>query len=183
MSQVRGVFRRPPGTILSVVVAEQRQGGALRLFVLLVSISWTLALSGCAVGPRPLAKDLGRCVWVNRWDYESREQIDEIMRRVAAAGFDTVFFQVRGNGTVYYSSRTEVWSEAFDHQAPGFDPLSYAVVAAHAYVAYHAATMIHDNAFGGFLLLSLCWLSAIYLGSLVLRLVRVNSSKALSQPI
>ena len=41
-------------------------------------------------------------------------------------------FQVRGNGTVLYPSAFELWSERFDHQDPGFDPLAVAVRAAHA---------------------------------------------------
>ncbi len=41
-------------------------------------------------------------------------------------------FQVRGNGTALYSSREEVWSEQFGFEGPPFDPLSQAVVSAHA---------------------------------------------------
>ncbi|MHC5071326.1 MAG: glycoside hydrolase family 10 protein, partial [Planctomycetota bacterium] len=69
---------------------------------------------------------------MNRWDYRTASDISHIMRQCARAGFTTVMFQVRGNGTALYSSRQEVWSEQFDFKAPTFDPLSRAVVAAHA---------------------------------------------------
>ena len=43
-----------------------------------------------------------------------------------------MIFQARGNGTVFYPSSIEVWSEQLDHRDPGFDPLATAVRAAHA---------------------------------------------------
>jgi uncharacterized lipoprotein YddW (UPF0748 family) len=35
-----------------------------------------------------------RALWVTRWDFYGEEDIAEIMRRTADAGFNTVFFQV-----------------------------------------------------------------------------------------
>lgn len=49
------------------------------------------------------------------------------------AGFSSVVFQVRGNGTVGFRSTLEVWSERFQFKDPGFDPLQTAVAAAHAH--------------------------------------------------
>jgi len=71
-------------------------------------------------------------VWVNRWEYRTALDINHIMRRCSDAGFSTVMFQVRGNGTALYSSRQEIWTEQFDFKAPSFDPLSQAVASAHA---------------------------------------------------
>lgn len=88
-------------------------------------------LASCVTVPS-LDPDLRKCIWVNRWEYRSAVDINQIMRRCADAGFSTVMFQVRGNATALYSSRREVWAEELDFKAPGFDPLSQAVASAHA---------------------------------------------------
>ena len=74
---------------------------------------------------------LDRSIWVTRWDYRTREDIRNIMANCAEAGFTAVIFQVRGNGTVFYPSELELWSEDFDFRFPGFDPLAVAVEEAH----------------------------------------------------
>jgi uncharacterized lipoprotein YddW (UPF0748 family) len=89
------------------------------------------ALVACSSAPRPVP-GLARCIWVDRWDYRSAADIDRIMDDCRNAGCTTVLFQVRGNGTVYYPSRLEVWSEHFGFKDPGFDPLGKAIEAAHA---------------------------------------------------
>lgn len=106
-----------------------RQSAHLFRFSTLFLLSALLA--GCVGGPTPRG-GVEKSIWVSRYEYKSRSDIDHIMRRCAAAGFKSVMFQVRGNGTVLYASRFEVWSDQFGFKAPLFDPLSYAVRAAHA---------------------------------------------------
>lgn len=65
-------------------------------------------------------------IWITRWDYLSEVDVVKCIENVAAAGFDTVLFQVRGNGTVFYRSEIEPWAEEFQHADPGFDPLEVA---------------------------------------------------------
>lgn len=72
-----------------------------------------------------------RAVWVTRWDYKSRSDIAAVMDQCRRAGFNTVLFQVRGNGTVAYRSKIEPWSEDFGGRDPGFDPLAVACAEAH----------------------------------------------------
>lgn len=92
---------------------------------------WLLALlAACHTAPRP-DDALRRCIWVDRWDYRTAADIDTIMADCQAAGFTAVMFQVRGNGTVGFPSKLELWSERFGFQDPGFDPLQTAVAAAH----------------------------------------------------
>ena len=100
-----------------------REGNARRavLFALGGVLSW--ALAGCATIPGEVS-GLDRSIWVTRWDYRTREDIRDIMANCAEAGFTAVMFQVRGNGTVFYRSELEPWSEAFDFRHPGFDPLA-----------------------------------------------------------
>lgn len=88
-------------------------------------------LVGCVGRPTPLPS-IRKSIWVSRWEFQTKSDIDDVMRRCADAGFESVMFQVRGNGTVHYSSRLEVWSDRFGFRAPSFDPLSYAIVAARA---------------------------------------------------
>ncbi|MCH7591213.1 MAG: family 10 glycosylhydrolase [Planctomycetes bacterium] len=95
-----------------------------------------LAISGCrprtpqTVTPQPSA-DAIRAIWVTRWDYKSAEDITKIMHNCRAAGFNTVLFQVRGNGTVLYRSRLEPWAGELGGRDPGFDPLTVACNEAH----------------------------------------------------
>ena len=76
------------------------------------------------------ALDGTRALWVTRWDYESIGDIERIMQTASDLGFNTVLFQVRGNGTVTYQSEIEVQSEKF--RLKGWDPLQIAIESAHA---------------------------------------------------
>ncbi|MCH7870300.1 MAG: family 10 glycosylhydrolase [Planctomycetes bacterium] len=80
-----------------------------------------------AVGlPRPV-----RAVWVARFHYRYADDIRTIMKNCRRLGFNTVLWQVRGNGTTAYPSSIEPWAKEFDHRDPGFDPLALAVSEAH----------------------------------------------------
>ena len=80
-----------------------------------------------------------RATWVITWEYisasqsavETRNRIDEIMDNHLEANMTAVFFQVRQSGTAYYESSYEPWGYYAGYQNPGFDPLDYAVNAAH----------------------------------------------------
>jgi uncharacterized lipoprotein YddW (UPF0748 family) len=80
--------------------------------------------------PDPRAVWPPKAIWVVRRAYTAPEQIAELMERCRAAGFNTVLFQVRGHGTVYYRSRLEPWAEEY-RSPPGFDPLAVACREAH----------------------------------------------------
>ncbi len=84
-----------------------------------------LVLSACSFLPRR-AEEIRGAVWVTRWDYGTESDVRTIIRNAARAGFDTVLFQVRGNGTVFYRSKIEPWAEEFGFKDPGFDPLATA---------------------------------------------------------
>lgn len=72
-----------------------------------------------------------RAVWVTRNEFKTAEDIARVMQNAKDAGFNTVIFQVRGNGTVFYPSKIEPWAEQYDYKDPGFDPLAVAVKEAH----------------------------------------------------
>jgi uncharacterized lipoprotein YddW (UPF0748 family) len=86
-----------------------------------------------------------RAIWVTRYDWTSLNQvpppdkIDEIVTRVAEAGFNTIFFQVRGTGDAYYTPGLEPWAARLTGsitetlgQDPGWDPLAAMLAKAHA---------------------------------------------------
>lgn len=93
-----------------------------------------LLIVGCHAGHRagrPAPDSSIRAVWVTRWDYKAPDDIVKIMDNCRNAGFNTVLFQVRGNGTVFYRSRIEPWADELGGRDPGFDPLAVACDAAH----------------------------------------------------
>lgn len=96
----------------------------------LLGLGAALALLAGCVGPR--GREPIHAIWVTRSDYKTAEDVTDIMDRCADAGINTVFFQVRGNGTAFYKSSYEPWAEQFGFQDPGFDPLAVACRSAHA---------------------------------------------------
>jgi uncharacterized lipoprotein YddW (UPF0748 family) len=76
-----------------------------------------------------------RGIWVTRWTYSTAGDVAEIMAAIADAGFNTVFFQVRGRHDAYYASTIEPWAQRLSgtHGVhPGWDPLETAVSEGHA---------------------------------------------------
>ncbi|MFG0320690.1 MAG: glycoside hydrolase family 10 protein, partial [Planctomycetota bacterium JB042] len=90
-----------------------------------------LASSGCATPP-PRGVGPVRALWVTRFDYRTADDVRRIVRETSDAGFDTLMFQVRGNGTAFWRSALEPWADELGGRDPGFDPLAVAVEAAHA---------------------------------------------------
>lgn len=83
-------------------------------------------------GPLPLQTPI-HAVWIARFHYRYPDDVRVIIRNCAAMGFNTVLWQVRGEGTVQYPSEIEPWSVDFNHRDPGFDPLALAIEEAHKF--------------------------------------------------
>jgi len=80
-----------------------------------------------------------RGIWVTRYDYRTERDVVDIIHRCGELGFNTVLFQVRGNGTAFYESKMEPWADELGGRNPGFDPLAVACREAHARnIALHA---------------------------------------------
>jgi uncharacterized lipoprotein YddW (UPF0748 family) len=91
---------------------------------------------GRAAGRPPAATV--KALWITRFDYRTAQDVDRIAGQAAAFGFTDLFFQIRGNGTVFYPSRYEPWAgeltgggAAATGRHPGWDPLSRMIGAAH----------------------------------------------------
>lgn len=93
--------------------------------------------------PDPPAKSEMRGVWLSYIELNSlfsgktvsqaKAALDEVMDNCAAYHLDTVFFHVRANSDAYYAS--DLFSPAASVKSligQGFDPLAYAVSAAHS---------------------------------------------------
>jgi uncharacterized lipoprotein YddW (UPF0748 family) len=80
-----------------------------------------------------------RGLWVTRFDwtnYASADpgKIDEIVDKSAAAGFNVLFFQVRGEADAYYTPGLEPWARRLSGtlgKDPGWDPLAHLIERAH----------------------------------------------------
>jgi hypothetical protein len=100
-----------------------------------------LADPDAAIDPEPAEL---RGVWITRFAYSSQAGLEAIIDRAAAANFNAVFVQVRGNGDAYYRSAHEPWARNLTGvlgRDPGWDPLQVAIDRArlhgmelHAYV-------------------------------------------------
>ena len=108
----------------------------LRGLVLALLLVGLVPLAGCQPGLRrgggglPAGEGI-RAIWVTRWDYKSPADIARIMENCRQVGFNTVLFQVRGQGTAHYRSRLEPWAQELGGRDPGFDPLAVACREAH----------------------------------------------------
>jgi len=101
-----------------------------RTRLILIACTALTFASGCATGPQ--LRDPMRAIWVTRFDYRTQDDVERIVENCADAGFNTILFQVRGNGTVFYRSNLEPWAEQFDFKDPGYDPLDTAIRVARA---------------------------------------------------
>ena len=103
-----------------------------------------------------------RALWVTRFDWTTYGQkansarIDEIVHQAALAGFNVIFFQVRGAADAYYASELEPWAQRVsgkklgDPPQPFWDPLAYIVERAHAAgIQVHAYLNVYPVAEGG----------------------------------
>jgi uncharacterized lipoprotein YddW (UPF0748 family) len=99
-----------------------------RARVLLLAAGVTV-VAGCQASPQVLHPLRG--IWVTRFDYRVPDDVRQIMDDCAGAGFNAVFFQVRGNATAFYESRYEPWADELSGEDPGWDPLALACELAH----------------------------------------------------
>ncbi len=93
--------------------------------------------------PDPNAMPEIRALWVTRFDWTSNTspadpaRIDEMVANAALAGFNTIYFQVRGAADAYYTPGLEPWAQRVSGvygqpPAPLWDPLAYFIEQAHA---------------------------------------------------
>ncbi|HID38242.1 MAG TPA: hypothetical protein EYP36_01850, partial [Calditrichaeota bacterium] len=99
-----------------------------------------LLLFSCGEKTRPLKREV-RAVWMSRFEYaqgktakQAKAYIRDSFQKFAAAGMNTIIFQVRGQADAIYRSQYEPWSNLLTDtlgKDPGWDPLEYALTEAH----------------------------------------------------
>ncbi|HEX9105928.1 MAG TPA: family 10 glycosylhydrolase, partial [Longimicrobiales bacterium] len=76
-----------------------------------------------------------RALWLSRYDYSTQAQLVALIDSAAAANFNLVYFQARGNGDALYKPGLEPWYRSLTGtlgQDPGWDPLQVAIDRAHS---------------------------------------------------
>lgn len=71
-----------------------------------------------------------RALWVSRFEYATEQDVRTALQRAAEAGFNVVYFQVRGRADAFYRSAHEPWAANLTGtlgKDPGWDPLGVAV--------------------------------------------------------
>ena len=102
--------------------------------MLVVLLNFVLACSVAWADDDPATEQELRGIWVTRWTYSSEAEVQGIMADVAGAGFNTVYFQVRGQHDAFYRSTIEPWAKELTGtlgKDPGWDPLQVAVDSGH----------------------------------------------------
>lgn len=108
----------------------------IRLYLFLVS----LLLSFTLWGGNPSATEI-RAVWLTtNWNLDwprtglsaegQKQQLRDILDKLQAANFNTVFFQSRIRGDVFYKSNIEPWSPFLQGKTQ-YDPLQFAIEECH----------------------------------------------------
>ena len=125
---------------------------------LLIATAVLLFLTACGGKPQPPAPsgpfypipEKMRAVWVSYLELDrafagatvegAKEYIDQVFERCVQTDINTVFFHVRANSDAYYSSDLFPTAESVSPLlSAGFDPLTYAVDAAHKRgISFHA---------------------------------------------
>ncbi|MFL5322352.1 MAG: glycoside hydrolase family 10 protein [Myxococcaceae bacterium] len=75
-----------------------------------------------------------RALWVTRFAYNTASDVQTLINNASKAGFNVIYFQVRGNGDAYYQSALLPWAQKLSGtlgKDPGWDPLQTAITAAH----------------------------------------------------
>ncbi len=84
-------------------------------------------------------ESMTRAIYVTRWDYKNPADLHRIIDNAAALRFNTILFQVRGDGTVCYRSKIEPRFAGLNNGLATSDPLQIAIDYAHGKnIALHA---------------------------------------------
>ncbi len=95
-------------------------------------LSGLMIFSGISIGLPGASADEARCAWFTRFEYSTRQHIEDEMANIASCHMNTVLFQIRGQGDAFYISQHEPWSDRLGGFYPGFDPLAVAIYEAHS---------------------------------------------------
>ncbi len=137
---------RTDGTTSGTGSTSKRTTTTAKTTVTTTTVTTTTVTTTTTTAPIPQRPEVGkemRGVWVsyielaellqkNATPAKARQALDDMMAKFADYGLTTVFFHVRANSDAYYNSDLfEPAATAAPLLKAGFDPLAYAVTAAH----------------------------------------------------
>lgn len=99
--------------------------------------AWTavlvVTLAACApvlVSPPPPPDIETRALWITRFDWSTRTELEALIDRAADARFNTIYLQVRNTADAFYMPGLEPWAARLTGRLgddPGWDPLDSAL--------------------------------------------------------
>lgn len=135
----------PPPVYLPFLTRAEGQSPATPTVTPTATPAPTLTPTATPTRPPDALASERRAIWITRYDWTNIETaaepavIDEMVDNVAGAGFNTIFFQIRGAGDAFYTPGLEPWSSRLTGSAwetlgqdPGWDPLARMLERAHA---------------------------------------------------
>jgi len=144
-----------PGFIVAADVDPEYlplPGGQLEQAAQIPSVEPPLAETWPSLEPAAIPSVEARALWVPRWSYKTKADVQTIVNKAASANFNILLFQVRGNGDSYYSSVYEPWADRLTGtlgRYPGWDPLQVAIDQAHsAGLELHAYVNVYPSWLG-----------------------------------
>jgi uncharacterized lipoprotein YddW (UPF0748 family) len=87
---------------------------------------------GLFLGGPAVSADEARCAWFTRFEYSTRQDIEDEIANIESCNMNIILFQIRGQGDAFYISQHEPWSDRIGGSYPGFDPLAVAIWEAHS---------------------------------------------------
>jgi uncharacterized lipoprotein YddW (UPF0748 family) len=118
-------------------IARRNASAAHPAAVLFASVVVVTGAACAPLSPPPVAVDPvvqpsveTRAVWITRFDYADAASLEQLIDRIAEAGFNTLYFQARVNADALYEPALEPWAPRFTGRVgadPGWDPLGTAI--------------------------------------------------------
>jgi uncharacterized lipoprotein YddW (UPF0748 family) len=91
----------------------------------LLAFLGTFLSAFCASG------DEGRAAWFHRFEWSTRQDVEDEIANIDNCNMNAVVFQIRGTADAFYISEHEPWSHYLGNDYPGYDPLAVAIYEAH----------------------------------------------------
>lgn len=134
-------------TTTSAPYLPGRSGRAKAPLVALIALTAAAFLAACGGDSPTENKSPGdstvaepsveaRALWLSRYDYSTQPQLMALIDSAAAANFNIIYFQTRGNADALYTPGLEPWFRSLSGGTlgvdPGWDPLRVAIDRAHS---------------------------------------------------
>jgi len=90
-----------------------------------------LSLVVISLSVTAVSADEGRAAWFSRFEWSTRQDVEDEIANIDNCNMNAVVFQIRGEADAFYISEHEPWSRLLGDEYPGYDPLAVAIYEAH----------------------------------------------------